>query len=252
MKNDTIITRIAGKIHGTAAKKHSTIRVGILTAAIGIVMGSLGISQATWTVEKVADLPSFGGATADNPRGGILQIGNDLWFTTFGSGANSDGAIVSYNLTSGNFTLQHSLTGLDGLNPYKTTLAQGADGRVYYAAQYGGTGWVSGNTGGAIGSFNPTTVQSSGVSVLWSGVTAGINQLSYTTPVYVPVAGGGASVYFNTYGGGSAGFGTIQKLTLNSSGVVTATTQISQLTGGGTGKQAQGGLVLAEKMHLIL
>ena len=214
------------------------------------------------TLTKVADLPfTRVGESPESPRGGILQVGDDLWFTTYAGGENSIGAIVSYNLVSGTFTTQHSF-GLpdpsdptqaryDGFAPWKTTLTQGTDGRIYYATQYGGASWTNGNNGGAIGSFDPNTVASTGVKTVWSGAVA-TNQprnLGYTSPIYVPSAGGGASVYFNTYAGGASDWGTVQKVTLDASGNPTGSTQIIQLVGGNstpnTGRQTQGGLLLA-------
>ena len=209
-------------------------------------------------LSKVADLPvsgSSGGVTSpQNPRGGILQIGNDLWFTTYGGGENSVGAVVSYNLGNGAFTTRHSF-GLpdpsnplsaryDGFWPWKTTLTLGADGLVYFAAQFGGVSWTGGTNGGALGSFDPATVQSAGVKVLWSGSTAGgVGNLGYAIPIYIPGAGGAASIFFNTYAGGSKNWGTVQKLALDATGNPTGVTTVVDLNGP-NGKQSQGGLLL--------
>lgn len=235
-----------------------------LSYAIGLAPA---FAEAVVTeLTKVADLPTAGSGGAvtspQSPRGGILQVGNELWFTTFGGGENSVGAIVSYDLENGTFATEHSF-GLpnpgqptqaryDGYQPMKTTLTMGDDGRIYYAAQYGGASWTTGNNGGAIGSFDPATVQSSGVNVVWSGAVA-TNQprnLGYTSPIYVPVTGGGASVYFNTYAGGNSDWGTVQKLSLDAGGNPTGVSQVIQLTGSNstpnTGRQSQGGLLLVE------
>ena len=240
-------------------------RPAALVAAAVVTLGGVAVGHAEaiqTTLTKVADLPLVGAfaTTPQSPRGGILQVGSDLWFTTYSGGENSVGAIVSYSMLTGSFTTQHSF-GLpnpsqptqaryDGYNPWKTTLTMGADGRVYYAAQYGGASWTSGSNGGAVGAFNPATVQSSGVSVVWSGAT-GANQpsnLAYTSPVYVPTGGGTASMYFMTYAGGSQNWGTVQKVTLNASGAPTSNTTITQLTGSfstpNTGRQTQGGMLL--------
>ncbi|CAN5524450.1 hypothetical protein BH09VER1_BH09VER1_50620 [soil metagenome] len=217
----------------------------------------------TTTLTKVAELPlsgSGGSATSpQSPRGGILQVGNELWFTTYSGGEYSLGAIVSYNLETGVFTTEHSF-GLpdptnpataryDGFSPWKTTLTLGADGLIYYATQYGGASWTTGNNGGAVGAFDPATVQTTGVTTIWSGQVAA-NQprnLAYASPIYIPQAGGGAAVYFNTYAGGSQDWGTVQKVTLDASGQPTGATQITQLTGSNsdpnTGRQAQGGIL---------
>lgn len=224
----------------------------------------------TTSLTKVADLPISGSDGAitspQSPRGGILQIGNELWFTTYGGGENSVGAIVSYSLETGTFTTQHSFglpnpddltqTRYDGYQPWKTTLTLGDDGLVYYAAQYGGASWTGESNGGAIGSFDPSTVQTTGVNVVWSGQVAS-NQprnLGYTSPIYVAQAGGGASVYFTTYAGGTSDWGTIQKVSLDASGNTTGVTQITQFTAGNSspnsGRQPQGGMVqVGEKIY---
>lgn len=235
-----------------------SLRKGLLGFALAICSFQLVFAeQIQTTLTKVADLPNVGilAQSPESPRGGLLQVGNDLWFTTFAGGENSIGAIVSYSLETGQFTTQHSF-GLpnpseptqaryDGFSPWKTTLTMGNDGRVYYATQYGGASWTNGNNGGAIGSFDPATIATTGVKAVWSGAVAS-NQprnLAYTSPIYVPNSGGGASIYFNTYAGGSSDWGTVQRVTLDASGNPTGSTQITQLTGA-NGRQSQGGLLL--------
>lgn len=237
-----------------------------LAAALAMGCGAVQAESITTTLTKVAELPISGSqgfqTSPQSPRGGILQVDNKLWFTTYSGGENSVGAIVSYNLTSGAFVTEHSF-GLpdpahpasaryDGYNPWKTTLTLGADGLIYYATQYGGASWTAGSNGGAIGSFNPNTVQSAGVTVLWSGQTGASapSNLGYTNPIYISGTGGTASLYFNTYAGGTSNWGTVQKLSLSPSGTATGVTQLVQLTGSNsnpnTGRQTQGGLLNVE------
>lgn len=239
-----------------------SLRKGLLAfALLAFSFHAVRAGQVQATVTKLADLPNIGvaGESPQNPRGGTLQIGDDLWFTTYAGGENLVGAIVSYNLVSGQFTTQHSF-GLpdpsqpiqvkyDGFSPGKTTLTMGSDGRVYYAAQWGGASWTNGDNGGAIGSFDPATVATTGVTVLWSGAVVS-NQprnLGYTSPIYVPNGSGGASLYFTTYAGGSSDWGTVQKLTLNASGAVSGSSQVTQFVGASStpasGRQPMGGML---------
>jgi len=211
---------------------------------------------------KVADMPVFF-STSDpleaaknpgSPRGGILQMGDELWFTTYDGGVNKVGSIVSYNLTSQSYTLEYSFglsnpgdpatARMDGVNPWKTTLTLGGDGRIYYAAYTGGATAATGGNGGAIGSFDPNTVGSAGVKVLWSGDTTGtsLRNLAYANPVYVERAGGARDVYTLAYGGGSSGWGGIEKISLDASGNVVSTMIIADFTGS-NGRQVQGGTV---------
>lgn len=239
------------------------LRRGVLGFSFAISSFQLVFAeQVQTTLTKVADLPNIGilAQSPESPRGGLLQVGNDLWFTTYAGGENSIGAIVSYSLETGQFTTQHSF-GLpnpseptqaryDGFAPWKTTLTMGDDNRVYYATQYGGASWTSGSNGGAIGSFDPATISTTGVKVVWSGAVAS-NQprnLGYASPIYVPNSGGGASIYFNTYAGGAKDWGSIQKVTLDASGNPTGSTQLTEFVGSlstpNSGRQPQGGMLL--------
>jgi uncharacterized repeat protein (TIGR03803 family) len=235
-------------------------------AALLVTGPSMHAEVVTTTLIRVADLPGTDGASPKVPRGGILQVGNDLWFMTADGGSYTlPGAIVTYNLTSHAFTTQYSFgvanpadittTRYDGFDPAKTTLFQAPNGTMYYSTSFGGQSTTSadGNNGGVIGSFNPATVSSVGVKPLWSGAivpTTSPNNLTYATPIYIPTATGGY-VYFNTYQGGSAGnYGTVQRMTLDTNGDVvlvggkTSETIIDFI--GTNGKQAQGGMLLAD------
>lgn len=238
------------------------------------------------TLTKLGDLPGIvADETPGNPRGGLLQIGNTLWFTTYNGGASNHGAILSYDLVSGTFATQYSFgrtdpgdpttAGYAGQNPQKATLTQGSDGLVYYTTFTGG---LTPNSpfanGGAIGRFDPGTIGSTGlVEVLWSG-GAGAGQtigaggipgyaqprnFGYGSAIHVSQgAGNPASVYALSYGGGvgngSAGWGTLQKISLDASGAYAGTTQVAAFTGTASaqpgtqpGRQPMGGLLLVDK-----
>lgn len=211
---------------------------------------------------KVADMPVFF-STSDtleaaknpsSPRGGILQMGDELWFTTYDGGVNKVGSIVSYNLTTQSYTLEYSFglsnpsdpatARMDGVNPWKTTLTLGSDGRVYYAAYSGGATAATGGNGGAIGSFDPNTVGSAGVKVLWSGNSTGssLRNLAYASPIYVERSGGAKDVYTLTNGGGTGGWGGIEKISLDAAGNTVSTMVVANFTGP-NGRQTQGGAV---------
>lgn len=241
-------------------------------ALVALTSASVRAENIITTLQRVADLPVSGAGSTQTeresyspraPRGGLLQIGNELWFMTSDGGEYIDtGAIVSYNLQTKLFTTQHSF-GLsdpsnpataryDGYDPEKTTLVRAPDGTVYYAAKYGGGDprvAADKTNGGVIGSFNPSTVQSQGVNAVWFASAQNFmpRNLAYSTPIFIPTAGGGASIYFNTYAGGATtnpttDLGTVQKLTLDISGNLVSQTQVVTLTGP-NGKQTQGGLL---------
>jgi len=224
--------------------------------------------QVSTVLTKVADLPVLGSGpyaaseSPQSPRGGILQIGNELWFTTNAGGAYTVGSISTYNLETGVFELKHSFGLLDPLDPatakhdgyapFKTTLELGNDGRIYYTTQWGGANWNGGtngtlNNGGVVGSFDPATVQTTGVKVHWNGGAASPNPRSVMNgTIYVPRAGGEASLYAITNaGGGEGAFGTVQKIDLDASGNTAAVTQLTTFTST-NGKLPQGGLLYVD------
>lgn len=227
----------------------------------------LGESVVT-SLTKVADLPLMGSGpfavseTPQSPRGGILQIGDELWFTTYSGGAYTVGSITTYNLTTGQFDVKHSF-GLpdpqnpstarhDGYSPLKTTLVQGADGRVYYTTQFGGANWDGGNNGtanngGAVGSFDPATVKTTGVKVLWNGGSASpLARTIMNGAIYVPRAGSTASVYSITNaGGGLTAYGTVQRIDLDANGNTSSVTELTSFTTT-NGRLPQGGMLLVD------
>lgn len=262
----------------------SPLRIKLFSLLAASFIGFLPTAHSdtvSTTLTKLADLPNSGSnpsvTSPQDPRGGMLQIGDQLWFTTFAGGENSVGAIVSYDIGGNFFTTRYSFglpnpnsTGnvrTDGFSPWRTTLVQDPrTGLVYYAAGLGGAAYTSGlgtgSNGGAIGVFNTATVQNQGVNVLWSGgVGTGLpRNLYYTSPILIPKSDGGSSIYINTYAGGASDFGTIQKLTVSapvydqsgnmtSPGQVTAVTQVQAFTSStstpNTGRQPQENMLLA-------
>jgi hypothetical protein len=237
----------------------------LLLAFITLATPILRAENIVTELTKVADMPSFFSTTdpleapknPSSPRGGILQMGDEIWFTTYEGGVNKVGSIVSYNLTSNSYALEYSFglsdpnnpatARMDGVNPWKTTLTLGSDGRVYYAAYTGGATAATAGNGGAIGSFNPSTVGSVGVNVHWSGDTTGTNlrNLAYASPIYVERAGGAKDIYTLTNGGGTGGWGGVEKISLDAAGSTVSTMVITNFTGP-NGRQVQGGAVQVE------
>lgn len=238
----------------------------------------------TTVLTKVADLPA---ASPSNPgsnprlsRSGILQIGDQLWFTTSAGGNYPEmGSITTYNLTSGQIQVQYSF-GLpnpsdptsarkDGYMPYATpVLGQGMyEGQIIYSTRFGGADWFNtgqpqSNNGGAVGVYNPATGQS---TVLWSGDNGqnAANPLPsqiYSSPVYVSNASGQYLYFLTNQGGDIAAAGTtpqgsVVKLDLsnNSSSIISSFVLPANYTGApGTmpGRLPQGGILqVQEKLY---
>jgi hypothetical protein len=231
-------------------------------------LGTIQAENVETTLTKVADLPLVGSGpyaaseTPQSPRGGILQIGDELWFTTYSGGAYTVGTISTYNLVTGVFDTKHSFGLLDpsnpstarhdGYNPFKTRLELGTDGRVYYSTQFGGANWNGGtngtsNNGGAVGSFDPATVKTSGVTVHWNaGSASPAPRTIMNGAIYVSRSAGAASLYAITNsGGGADAYGSIQKIDLDSSGNTSTVTQLTAFTTT-NGRLPQGGLLLVD------
>lgn len=184
----------------------------------------------TTEFSKVADMPAVGsGPTYPglNARSGILQIDNELWFTTVeGGNYPGMGSISAYDMISGQFSVKYSF-GLpnpsdptsarkDGYMSYATpVLGQGMySGQIIYATRYGGANWfntgaTNSNNGGAVGVFNPATGTS---TVLWSGDNDQTNtQLPsqvHSSPVYVNNTSGQYLYFLTNQGGNLAATGT--------------------------------------------
>lgn len=213
--------------------------------------------QVSVQVEKVADLPVVGGdpgISPQSPRGGILQMGNDLWFMTNEGGENSLGAVVSYNLSSKTFSTHHSF-GLtdpmnpttaryDGNSPWKATLFQDADGRVYYTTQYGGESNTSQSNGGAVGWFNPATVAVDGVNVVWSGGTTGTEPRRLINEAVYVNNGTTESLYILTNSGGTNSRGTVQKAVIDNGSLVSSSQIVDFWGDSPSTRQPQGGMLL--------
>jgi len=119
------------------------------------VIFSIPVGGLNPTSTAPTNLYSFSGTPAGgNPRGDFLTlIGSTLYGTTEYGGANNDGSIFSFSLTSDTLTILGSFNGTgDGANPYGdltlvgstfygTTSAGGADGdgAIYSMPLTGGT-----------------------------------------------------------------------------------------------------------------
>jgi len=242
-------------------KFHATRNIHVLfavTLAFWLQTFSLQAGPIQAELTKVANLPLWNGDaiyTPQSPRGGILQLGDELWFMTYSGGLHSVGAIASYDMVTQDFTTQYSF-GLpdpmnpwtarhDGNNPWKSTLIEAQDGTLYYTTTWGGVSNTGLTNGGAIGIFDPV---SGTASVVWSGGTAGNEPRTlYNEPVYLR-QGTQDVFYFSTFAGGSAGsgsagWGTVQKVVVEN-GVLISSVEVSDLWADSGARQPQGGLVL--------
>jgi uncharacterized repeat protein (TIGR03803 family) len=101
---------------------------------------------------KDSVLHNFGSGTADGqyPYGSLIQASDTLLFgMTYSGGANGEGIIFSYNISTGVETDVHDFgSGNDGYNP-KGSLMQASDGLLYGMTYAGGA-----NGAGMVFSFN--------------------------------------------------------------------------------------------------
>ncbi len=236
-------------------KKQFALLATAILSALAVTSSTV---HATDPLSKVANLPLWQSAetSPQSPRGGILQIGDDLWFMTYSGGEYSIGAISSYNLVTQQFTTQYSFgwpnpedpytIRHDGNNPWKSSLFLGDDGKIYYTTMYGGVSNTGTSNGGAIGVFDPVTGTA---EVAWSGGSTGTQpRILYNEPAYINRGSGVENFYFVTYAGGSAGsgsvgWGTVQKATLTN-GVLNSTETLADLWTDTNARQSQAGMLL--------
>lgn len=145
------------------------------------------------------------------PSGPLMQAANgELYGTTAGGGANSEGTVFKIGST---FSTVYSFCSLancaDGKVPV-SGLVQGSNGNFYGTTSGGGTGTgeVDGNTGGTVFQLTPEGV----LTTLYSFCSQA-NCTDGLTPSAGLARGGGGTFYGTTYAGGAVAFGTVYKIT---------------------------------------
>ena len=186
-----------------------------------------GAAVGTW---KEAVLHGFGQDDGSNPDHGNLVFDNagHLYGTTRNGGANGQGTVfeLTSNRDAWTETVMHSFGGADGASPlsgvvfdmegnlYDTTSAGGANGMgTVYRLQSSGSGWVE--------------------DVLYSST----NGSDGSTPAAGLIVDAAGNLYGATQSGGTAGGGTVFKLSPSPDGSWNLTT-LASLSGPASGGPA--------------
>jgi uncharacterized repeat protein (TIGR03803 family) len=136
------------------------------------------------------------GSNGANPYAALTPAGNGLYYgTTFGGGANGQGAIFAFDPANGSITLQASFDSSNGSGPYAALTAAG-NGLYYGTTFYGGA-----NNQGAIFSFDSAT---GSITILDS-----FDGSNGADPSAALTAAGNGLYYGTTRFGGANGGGTI-------------------------------------------
>jgi|SRR5579859_4290705 len=108
--------------------------LALVAAVFGLVASTSGARASTVTTAY-----QFDGATGMAPRNGnLLFSGGAIFGSTYGGGANDQGAIITVPLTAdGTGTLVYSFTGTQGAHPNGSLVAD-AGGNLYGTTQGGG------------------------------------------------------------------------------------------------------------------
>lgn len=113
------VVQVASLDNNSGSKSESSLLVignnAYFTAVSAGVSNKGTIAEIDLTSGAITPLfafPNNGLPTGASPRGGLTQIGNDLWTTTSLGGTSNRGVVLKYNLTSGTASL---VTNLDGI-----------------------------------------------------------------------------------------------------------------------------------------
>ena len=167
-----------------------------------------------------------------NPKSGLVQGYNGLFYGTAYSGGDSNaGTIFSYSLNNGFSYLYNFTGGLDGANP-SAALVQGTDSNLYGTTFSGGMGYGTVfrvNTNGAL-------------TVLWDFSDGGDGG----NPAAGLIQAGDGNFYGTTSTGGSVSNGTVFKITKNG-----GLTTLYNFTGGNDGAIPLAGLLQASATNFL-
>ena len=188
----------------------------------------LSNSGGAWSINQ---LYSFtGGADGANPQAGVIFNSSGVIFgTTEQGGAWGYGTVFSLTPGSGGtwtYQVLYSFAGQggDGANP-EAGLVLGKSG-VLYGTTYGGGAWRYGTvfslTPGAGGTWTESVLYSFTGAPVGCGTT-GNPACDGANPLAALTAGSSGVLYGTTYGGGSAGWGTVFSLTPGAGGTWTET-----------------------------
>jgi len=211
--------------------KYSPVAAAALVTLAGPVVPVAGQVQ-------FQALYSFtGGGDGSNPNAGLVQASDgNLYGTTYNGGTIGVGTVFRIT-TNGAYTSLYSFSGnvyggTDGGNPYYGSLVQASDGNLYGTTEEGGT-----NGDGTV--FQITT---NGAEAVLYSFTGG-NDGRYAFGGLVQASDG--NLYGTTGNGGTNGYGTVFRMTING-----ALTSLYSFTGGNDGGNPLAGLVQASDGNL--
>jgi uncharacterized repeat protein (TIGR03803 family) len=215
--------------HGTSLANSGVVTISTF-ATLNAIAYQNGLIDSTVTSGDYAITPvivrySFTASSNGgiNPNANLVQGSDGNYYgTTFAGGSANDGTV--YKMTpAGVLTTLVSFTGANGASPL-ASLVQGSDGNFYGTTASGGTGNF-----GTVFKMTPAGVLTTLVSF------TGANNGSY--PYAGLIQGSDGNFYGTTQGGGSAGDGTVFKLT--PAGVLTTLVSFT----GANGSTPEGTLV---------
>jgi uncharacterized repeat protein (TIGR03803 family) len=167
-------------------------------------------------------LHSFSGTDGNGPVAGLLQSATDdyLYGTTSSGGASSDGVVFKVDTAGQTFSVLHSFSGSDGLNPV-APLVQDADGN-FYGTTWGGGDLACGTYYFDVGSNSPYPDVAGCGTVFKMDSTGDVTVLHTfeepqtgdgTAPYAGLLLGTDGNLYGTTYSGGtSVYFGTVFRI----------------------------------------
>lgn len=175
--------------------------------ATGVVDGTPGSLYKITSNGDYTELHLFLGTDGLNPVGPLVQAAN-FWFygTASSGGAHGDGTIFRIS-SGGTFEVLHDFDGADGANPL-AGLIQANDGNFYGVTSTGGP-----YDGGVIFRMTPahqfTVLHNFTGGSYTSGPSAGNDGAG---PVWGLIQATDGYLYGTTYGGGSAGWGVLFRI----------------------------------------
>lgn len=194
-------------------------------------------AQAQSQGANLIPLASFASISADNvpaaPRGDLLFASDgNLYFSSYGGGANGGGAIARVT-PSGTLTTLHSFTGRDddGAQSY-SRLVQASDGNLY------GTTYIGGKDG--VGTLFRISLAGEFTSLHSFDRRRDEPKLPYTGLVQA----GDGHLYGTTMRGGSDDRGTVFRLTLS------GTVEVIHAFANGEGQNPEGTLIVGPDGNL--
>jgi uncharacterized repeat protein (TIGR03803 family) len=180
---------------------HRTNRLHALVTACCMFL-LLTASAIVSPAQTFTTVHSFNGTDGNNSQASLLQATNGYFYgVTVHGGANNDGTIFAMRSGGALMTI-HSFNGTDGISPWPG-LAQGSNGNLYGTT----------NAGGANANGTVFTITPSGTFRTLYNFCSRSNCKDGSTPYGALVQGSDGNFYGTTLYGGTAGSGTVFRVT---------------------------------------